>query len=218
MKQVLITILICCSGIRAGAQDTAQIYAFINQLYGSVPSAGTFRLDVFKSDWGNFILSRPYVIDLDFHSKIMGLSSSGMDTTTSPIELPQKVTGELFSKWMALDTEWQQRFRWQQNKIQKYLVVENTKATVSAAALGKLRLNTREKTVAQQHIKDWNKSAEADRLVNYCSIPVFTDDGQYALIVIGQDVRSEGGWDSIFFFKKTGNRWEVAKTTRLSEI
>ncbi|RQO30558.1 hypothetical protein DBR32_13455 [Taibaiella sp. KBW10] len=219
MKKLFLYILLLCSVTHnAWAQDTVQIYAFVNQLYN--PGA-TFRLNIFKSDWGNFLLRKPYLIDETICAKI---KNADVSDTTSEVsfahwtETPKEVVAELYQHCRALDRLWQHRFLWQQAKVQKYLLVDHAKDKIPATVLDKLSLNAQEKATVRKHILDWNKTAIADRLINYCSIPVFTDDGNYALIVIGQDVRSEGGWDSIFIFKKTKGQWLRLDMLRLSEI
>ena len=55
---------------------------------------------------------------------------------------------------------------------------------------------------ANYWIKEWNRTQSDDRLLNYSSLAVFPNDEQYVLILRGQAVENEEGWDTIYIYKK----------------
>ncbi|MFT3704144.1 MAG: hypothetical protein QM802_17385 [Agriterribacter sp.] len=89
---------------------------------------------------------------------------------------------------------------------------------MSSAAVLKAPFNKLKKSEATRWISIWNKTKSSERLINYSSIPIFSTDGNYVLIVRGQDVQSEGGWDTMYIYKKEPNGWTVWKEIRITTI
>ena len=226
-KILIVFLLYNVSPTVAKAQDSVKMYAFINQLY-SPPSPKIFRPGIFKSDWGNFLLPQVYPIHSAVVEKINTALSLQTAADSLPVSIhppgteftntPKEVLAELYENCKNLDSAWQENFLWQQDKIYKYLLVKNTRQQPAVSAINKLQLTAKEKPAVIRKIREWNKASIESRLVNYCSIPVFTNDGRYALIIIGQDCRSEGGWDSIFIFKKINGVWEKQDELAIATI
>lgn len=224
MRQYLFTLLCIFFSLTAtyGQEKEEDRYSFINEQYPPF----TFNPLLFKSDWGIFLLNKPYRIDAYICDKIKPAEVTATADSSQPAlkqlqmnpATPREVMEQLYQKCLDLDSVWQKNFTWQQDKIPGYLLVTGTKAKITSAAVNKLRLTAKERNKALKCIREWNSALPGNRLVNYCSIPVFSDDGQYVLIVMGQDVDNEGGWDSIFIFGKRNGKWEKRDEIRIAEI
>ncbi|HEU4496715.1 MAG TPA: hypothetical protein VFR70_06655 [Flavobacterium sp.] len=185
-----------CSG-----QDGGSIYQFMNN--------GLPGLEVGKSDWGIFHLEAPFVITNSICQKILDADWDKADL---------KLRDEFYERCAAMNIAQQQQFRWVQAEFHKGIIVADTKHKIPLSKARELPLEASIKNKASYWIKQWNKSKIEDRLINYSSIPIFSADKKYVLILRGQDVRSEGGWDTIYIYKKEEKKWTAWKTIRVTEI
>ena len=119
---------------------------------------------------------------------------------------------------MVLSYEWQHKFRWELSKMEHYIVVADTKHKLPPLIIKKFKRTTQEIQKTKYWINEWNQSRIDERLVDYSSIPVFSNDHQYVLIFRGQDVKSEGGWDTIYIYRKEGDKWTIAEKLIVTEI
>ena len=201
MRSTLILITFLTFTTVGKAQNVDSIYSFMNN---ELPSQ-----EFGKSNWGIFFLNHPVILDSESCNKLL----------KSELKNVQKSIGEeLYKKCMALSYEWQHNFQWEQSKMQHDIVVVDTKHKLSFSISQKLKWKTKDLQKAKYWIKEWNVSKVNDRLINYSSVPVFSNDRQYVLIFRGQDVMSEGGWDSIYIYRKEGNKWIVAEKLGVTEI
>ncbi len=184
------------------AMNEDSIYSFLNNRGQSVIELG-------ESPWGIFFIDRPYVIDSSICEKILDANWSQKDSA---------LAHGFYNCCKKLDIQEQLKFRWKQDKLHKYILVADTKHKIKPDIVSQLALTNDKEKDAAHWIKEWNKSKVDDRLINYSSIPVFSSDQNYVLIVRGQDVRSEGGWDKIYIYKRTIQGWVVYQHIIISSI
>lgn len=201
MRSSFVLIMFLTVTITGKAQREERIYSFINN---ELP-ANEFG----KSSWGIFILDHPVILDSGNCNKLL---------LSELKNVPKNIQKELYNNCMALSYEWQHKFRWEQSKMKHDLVVADTKHKLSPLIIKQLKWTTQEIKKAKYWIKEWNQSRIDERLVNYSSIPVFSNDHQYVLIFRGQDVKSEGGWDTIYIYRKEGDKWTIAEKLIVTEI
>lgn len=182
------------------AQDTTLIYQFMNNELPQLPM---------KSNWGIFFLKDPYIIDSNVSQK---MSTHIWEKT------PENIREEFTMKCANLDLKFQQKFSWDQLKMQHVIIVKDTKNKISLSLIASLKFPVNEIKNAKNWISEWNASKPGDRLVNYASIPIFSEDGNYVLIIRGQALDNEGGWDSIFIYKKENEQWIIAEEIILTSI
>lgn len=183
------------------AQNVDSIYSFMNN---EIPSQ-----EFGKSTWGIFFLAHPVILDSVYCNKLLQNNWKNV---------PKSIGEELYKKCRALNYQWQQSFHWEQSKMQHNIVVADTKYKLPLSISTTLKWETKDLQKAKYWIKEWNQAKVDDRLINYSSIPVFSNDGQYVLIFRGQDVKSEGGWDTIYIYRKEGNKWTIAEKLVVTEI
>ncbi len=183
------------------AQNEDRIYAFMNN---ELPP-----LEPGKSSWGIFTLNQPVVLDSENYKQIIESRLKN---------LPQNIQEELYQKCIDQDVGWQNRFHWQQKKLMHAIVVPDAKRKVSSSVISGSGWAKEDIQNANYRIKEWNQAQPDDRLVNYSSLPVFSNDQQYALILRGQQVENEGGWDTIYIYKKEGDKWTVADKIIITEL
>lgn len=201
MRNILIltTLLIITSAGKAQNPDT--IYSFMNN---ELPSQ-----EFGKSTWGIFFLDHPVILDSVSCSKVLNSELNNV---------PESIRIDLYKKCVALNYEWQHNFQWEQSEMQHDIVVADTKNKLPLSLLQKLKWKPQDLQKAKYWIKEWNLSKVDDRLINYSSIPVFSNDRKYVLIFRGQNVKGEGGWDSIYIYRKEGNKWIIAEKIVVTEI
>ena len=201
MRSTLILITFLSFTTVGKAQNVDSIYSFMNN---ELPSQ-----EFGKSTWGIFFLDHPVILDSVSCNKFL---------KSEVKNVPKSVVEELYKKCIALNYEWQHNFHWKQSKMQHDIVVVDTKHKLPFSLLQKLKWKTNDLQKAKYWTKEWNLSKVDDRLINYSSIPIFSNDRQYVLIFRGQDVKSEGGWDTIYIYRKEGNKWIVAEKLVVAEI
>ncbi len=201
MKRIILLLTLFTLSIYCKAQNADSIYSFINK---ELPP------DEFtRSSWGIFLLDTPFSIDSSICSKIKKENLS---------QVPKTIQEEFYFKCNALNSEWQNRFHWEQSGIFEQLIVKDSKHKVIEATASKLNVTKLKRQEALKWIKEWNKTGIHERLVNYLSIPVFSADGNYVLIVRGQYISGRQGWDTIYIYKKEKNGWVVCDRIIVTQI
>ncbi|MEO6837478.1 MAG: hypothetical protein ABI261_08745 [Ginsengibacter sp.] len=201
MRSLLVLIMFLTVTITGKAQSVERIYSFINN---ELPAQ-----EFGKSSWGIFLLEHLVILDSGNCNKLL------QDDLKN---VPKNIQKELYNNCMALSYEWQHKFRWEQTKIKHDIIVTDVKHKLSPSIIKQIKWAKQGIQKAKYWIKEWNQTKIDERLVNYSSIPVFSDDQQYVLIFRGQDVKSEGGWDTIYIYRKEGNIWIIAEKLIVSEI
>jgi|GEM_PF-6038812 len=210
IRKWICLLVLLFAGRRLSARDIDSIYSFLNEtIHMSVMES----FDV-RSDWGIFLLSKPYIYDEALCSLITADPQQPDKIFT---KVPEAVLQELRIKCNQLDADWQRRFHWEQARISKFIVVSGYNDTIKRQRLNALLLNKRERKEAGAYIREWNSSVVEERLINYSGIPLFTGDGCYALVVRGQNAGSSG-WDSLFIYQRTEDGWKILDSIRLSVI
>lgn len=201
MRSTLILITFLTVIVIGKAQSVDRIYSFMND---ELPAQ-----EFGKSTWGIFFLNHPVILDSEYCNKILQRHLKNV---------PKNVREELYKNCLALSYDWQNKFHWEQTKMKHDILVADTKHKLSLSAISKLKWTTKDLQKAKYWVKEWNQSEIDNRLINYSSIPVFSNDRQYVLIFRGQDVKSEGGWDTIYIYKKEGSKWVIAERLAVTEI
>ena len=180
------------------SQPSNKVYHFINE---ELP-ANEFG----KSSWGIFYTDKPALIDSAIIEK---LAQSELSHTPDSIK-------EAFINQSYAMIEESREFTWQQNLMRHLIVVHNVKQHLYADKI-LFFISPSIKATAARWIRDWNKSKPNERLINYFSIPIFSKDEQYVLILRGQSVASEG-WDKLYIYKKNKEKWEVVDRIIITSI
>lgn len=201
MRSTLILAAFLTVTIFCKAQNLDRIYSFMNDEL-PVQEFG-------KSSWGIFLLGKPVIPDSEYCNKLMQRELKNV---------PKNIQSQLYKNCMALINNWPNKFLWEQSKMKHDIVVADTKHNLPLSIISTLKWSTPEIQKAKFWIKEWDKSKIDDRLINYSGIPVFSDDEQYVLILRGQDVKSEGGWETIYIYKKENGKWVIAERLIVSEI
>ena len=201
MKCLVWIVLLLAIPVFGKAQDPDRIYAFMNQ--------GLPGLEPGKPPSGIFFLSEPYVIDTTVCRKIM---ESGWTGTAKSIQ------EEFYKDCSALDPEWQKNFRWEQSEFPGRIIVQNTTDKINLKNIRGIRLSPDISSRARFRVRQWNRTNTGPRLVDYSSVPLFSSDGNYVLIVRGQDAGSDGGWDTLYIYKRTGEGWKIAERIVITAI
>jgi hypothetical protein len=183
------------------AQNEDRIYSFMND---ELPP-----LEIGKSSWGIFTLNQPVVLDSENYQQILESNLKNV---------PPRIQQELYQNCMDQDVGWQNRFHWNQKKLTHTIVVADTHRKVSSSMISGSAWSQENIKNANYWIKEWNRAQPDDRLVNYSSLPLFSNDEQYVLILRGQTVENEGGWDTIYIYKKEGDKWTVADEIIVTEL
>lgn len=184
------------------SQNIDSIYSYMNN---QLPT-----LDLRSSNWGMFFLETPYPIDSILCEKIK---------THHYQNTPLEIREEFYKKCIrGINKIPQNNFLWSQEKMKNYIIVKDTRHKINIGLVSKFSLNKGEKKNMVYWINEWNKSKPGDRLVNYSSIPIFSNDKKFVLIVKGQDTENEGGWDTIFIYKLNGDKWEILEKIIISTI
>ncbi len=204
-KSILPLIVLLITSFFSKAQNTESIYHFMNETITLSPRENS---DI-RSDWGIFFSSKLYTIDERIYDKI---DYEGFYKCNIPID----ILDELKNKAKKLDTTWQNKFKWQKKDIKKFIVVNSDK-NIPISALDKLTLTSNEKKQALKWIKEWNKTPLNERLINYASVPVLSDDGKYALVIRGQSTGSMG-WDSVFIYSKVTGKWKIIGSRKITTL
>lgn len=201
MKKIPLVFLLLTTILSCKSQNTDSVYSFMN--FGVRP------FGIQKSNWGIFFLANAYRIDNNICEK---LKAHQWHNT------PENIKKEFYVKCSETSKDSQNQFFWSQSKLTKFIIVRDTKHKLSTTSITNLPGNKDEKKKMIYWINEWNKSKPKDRLVNYSSVPLFSSDQQFVLIVRGQDVESEGGWDTIYIYKRKGDQWEIAEEIIVTTI
>lgn len=201
MRIVLILSGFLFAVISCKSQNTERIYSFMNN---ELPAH-----EFGKSSWGIFFLAAPVMPDSAHYNRLL---KAGLKN------IPENIQSQLYKNYMALSNQLQDTFRWAQSEMKHTIIVDDTKHKILQSKISNLMWSTQEIRKATYWIKEWNQTKAGDRLINYSSIPVFSDDGQYVLILRGQDAESEGGWDTLYIYKKEAGKWIIAERLIISEI
>jgi hypothetical protein len=201
MKCLILIFILLTNIIYGRAQNTDSIYAFMNQ---DLPMQ-----EIGKSTRGIFFLSEPYTIDSNICRKL--IESQWTNTSKS-------IQEEFYKRCAALNPEWQKKFRWEQSKFYNKIIVQNATDKINITNIKRIRLSPEISSHAMYWVRQWNKTKIENRMVDYSSVPLFSSDGNYVLIVRGQDVRSEGGWDTIYIYTRTEEGWKIAERIIISII
>lgn len=201
MKIILIFIVFLTLPSISKAQNEDRIYSFMNN---ELPP-----LEFGKSSWGIFTLSQPVVLDSENYKKLV---------ETNLKNVPKNILQELYQKCQDQDVGWQNRFYWNQKKLDHVILVVDVKRRVSSSGVSQSGWAKEDIQNAKYWIKEWNQSQPDERLVNYTSIPIFSNDQQYVLILRGQAEENEGGWDTLYIYKKEGDTWKVADKIIVTEL
>ena len=189
---LLFTSFICLS------QPSNKVYHFINE---ELPAT-----EFGKSSWGMFFTNQPSLIDSAIIEK---LAQSKLSHTPDSIK-------EAFINQSYAMIEASRKFIWQQNLMHHFIVVHNVKQHLYKDKILPF-MSPSIKLTAARWIIEWNKTKPIERLINYCSIPLFSKDEQYVMILRGQSVTSEG-WDTLYIYKKNEEKWEVVDKIIITSI
>lgn len=201
MRSTIILAIFLTVSTICKAQTLERIYSFMNN---ELPTQ-----EFGKSSWGIFLLDHPVIPDSTYCKKLMQRELKN---------IPKNIQSQLYKNYVALINNWPRTFHWEQSKMKHAIIVADTKNNLPLPKISNLKWAAPDIQSAKYWIKEWNKSKIDERLINYSGIPVFSDDEQYVLILRGQDVRSEGGWDTIYIYKKEGSKWIIAERLVVSEI
>lgn len=201
MKHICVSILLFLVHCITQAQVPDSIYTFMNNELPALPIA--------KSNWGIFFLQQPYILDDLIYQKFLKYDL---------LKIPENIREEFVKSCFDLKSNSQNNLFWNQEKLQNLMIVRNTKKNLPVLLSEQIHSTTGRENNITYWIKEWNTSTPGERLVNYASIPVFSLDKNYVFIIRGQDVPDEGGWDSIFIYKKENGQWITADEIILSSI
>jgi hypothetical protein len=195
--------------------DPARCHAFLRQ---------TIRLGFLdhphvRSDGGHFFYRSPYYLYPDLADRLAPPDSVPDGRFASLFsETPPAVLREFRRQVLRLDTAAQRRFEWQSVQLGYFVLVGSTADRLSPELAREVPLTT---PVQQQQLRTaiaaWNKEPRQERLVSYASIPLFSSDGRYVLIVRGQSQQSIG-WDSLFIYERTASGWKILDAASVSVI
>jgi hypothetical protein len=200
----------------AGPPDTAAGYAFLRQ---------TIRLSFADSpdvrgDDGWFFSRFAYGLDAQVADKLVPASNPDKHTLVIGgfIKTPASVLREFRQQILHLDSARQRHFTWDPARLGQFVFIDSAGATLRPELAGQVR----RVSLAQQDsicraIAEWNRSPVADRFFSYASLPLFSADGRYALVVRGQTQQSIG-WDSIFIYQRTPAGWKILESAQLTTI
>lgn len=172
-----------------------------------------------RSDGGYFFYRSPYGLRPDFADRLAPPDSVPDSLFASEFsETPPAVLREFREQVLRLDTAAQRRFEWQPQQLGYFVFVGSTADQLSLKLAREVPLTT----PAQQQqlraaIAEWNQGPRQERLVSYASIPLFSSDGRYVLIVRGQAQQSIG-WDSLFIYERTASGWKILDAASVSMI
>ena len=189
---LLFTSFICLS------QPSNKVYHFINE---ELP-ANEFG----KSSWGMFFTNQPSLIDSAIIEKLVQSELS---------HTPDSIKSEFINQSYAM-IEASRKYTWQQNLMHRFIVVNNVKQHLFADRILPF-MSQSIKSAAARWIIEWNRTKPNERLINYSSIPIFSKDEQYVLILRGQSVTSEG-WDTLYIYKENEEKWEVVDKIIITSI
>ncbi|UOQ55352.1 hypothetical protein [Hymenobacter cellulosivorans] len=170
-----------------------------------------------RSDGGAFFSRQPYSLDQRIADKL----APGLDSTTASayfLDTPPAVIREFRRQVLQFDTAAQRRFVWRPELLGQFVFVGSTADTLSPNLARQVRFVTpaRQEQIRQE-IEEWNHGPQQDRFVSYASLPLFSADGRYVLIVRGQAQQSLG-WDSIFIYERQAQGWKIIDSARLSTL
>lgn len=196
--------------------DTAAGYAFLRQ---------TIRLSFMDSpdvrgDDGEFFSRFPYGLDSEIADKLLPTVNPDKNVLIVGgfADTPAPVLREFRQQILHLDTALQRRFTWDPARLGQFVFIDSTGATLRPELAGQVRgVSPARRISIRQAILEWNQSPKADRFFSYASLPLFSADGQYALIVRGQAQQSIG-WDSIFIYKRTATGWKIVDSAQITTI
>lgn len=201
MKGILFSLFLLSFSTIGKSQNIDSIYLFMNN---DLPKQG-----LESSNWGMFFLADPYPISEHICEKLKAHS-----WTNTPVN----IQNEFLQKCADTNKDPQESFKWSQLKMSQYIIVKDTKHKLSNQSISDLPIRLHLKREMIEWINEWNKTKPNDRLVNYASVPLFSSDKKFVLMVRGQDVENEGGWDTIFIYKLNGHKWEVAEKIIVATI
>lgn len=200
----------------ASVPDTAAGYAFLRQ---TIRLTMTDASDVRTNDeW--FFPRYPYPLDARIAEKLVPAQDSARHTIIIGgfNETPAPLLREFRQQIERLDTALQHRLTWDSAKLGQFVFVEDTKTKLQPALAGQVRgISPAQQATIRKAIEEWNRGPKAERFISYASLPLFSADGKYALVVRGQSQQSIG-WDSIFIYERTATGWKILETARLSTI
>ena len=201
----------------AALPDTAAGYAFLQQ---------TIRLsfadspDVRGKD-GWFFSRSPYGLDSRIADKLAPAavnSDPHMLIIGGFTDTPAPVLREFRQQILHLDTALQRRFSWNPARLGQFVFIDSTGAQLRPELAQQVRgVSSAQRLSIRQAIAEWNESPKADRFFSYASLPLFSANGRYALIVRGQAQQSIG-WDSIFIYERTATGWKIVDSAQLTTI
>ena len=196
--------------------DTVAGYAFLRQ---------TIRLEFtdapdIREDDGWFFSRFPYGLDADIADKLV--PAVNPDEHTIIIggfrETPAAVLREFRQQILHLDPARQRRLTWDPARLGQFVFIDSAGATLRPALAEQVRgVRPAQRQEIRQAIAEWNRSPVADRFFSYASLPLFSADGRYVLIVRGQAQQSIG-WDSIFIYEHTAGGWKMIDSAQISTI
>lgn len=200
----------------ASARPTPDPVACHAFLRATISISGQDHYDV-RSDGGAFFYRQPYGLDDRIAEKL----APGPDSVSSPAyfrNTPPAVVREFHGQMQQLDTAAQRRFFWQPELLGKFVFVNSTADTLSPDLARQVRFVAPDRQQQiRKEIAEWNRGPRQDRFVSYASLPLFSADGRFVLIVRGQAQQSIG-WDSIFIYERTGQGWKIIDSARLTTI
>ena len=197
--------------------DTAAGYAFLRQ---TIRLSTADALDI-RGDDGWFFARSPYGLSARLADKLL---VPALDTVKHTIiiggfrETPMPVLREFYQQILRLNLARQLRLTWDPARLGQFVFIDSTRTTLRPALAEQVRgVSPAQRLSIRQAIEEWNHTPVADRFFSYASWPLFSADGQYALIVRGQAQQSIG-WDSIFIYKRTATGWKITDSASLSTI
>lgn len=171
---------------------------------------------------GEFFLRQPYGLDTTVANKLVPVKPNNvpgrMVVDDGFAHVPAAVLRDFRQQVLHLDTAAQRRFTWQPAQLPWFVLVDSTGQQLPPALASEVaRPSPARQQALTKAIAEWNKLPQAERFISYASVPLFSPDGRYVLMVRGQSQQSIG-WDSIFIYERTPKGWKIVEGRSLTTI
>ena len=205
-------------GVAPGGFDVAATHAFVRQ---TSPLNMSDYYGVAGDD-SEFFLRQPYGLDTTVAGKLVPAKPNNvpgrMVVDDGFAHVPAAVLRDFRQQVRHLDPAAQRRFAWQAALLPWFVLVDSTGQQLPPALASQVaRPSPARQRALAQAIATWNRTPRPDRFVSYASLPLFSADGRYVLIVRGQAQQSIG-WDSLFVYERTPQGWQIVEARSLSTI
>lgn len=200
----------------ASVPDTVAGYAFLRPRIRFSADDGSDVRGI--DDW--FFSRFPYRLSANIADKLLPVGKPPKNTIILGgfQKTPAAVLQEFRQQILHLDPARQRRLTWDPARLGRFVFIDSAGATLRPALAEQVRdVSPAQRQEIRQAIGGWNRSPVADRFYSYASLPLFSADGRYVLIVRGQTQQSIG-WDSVFIYERTATGWKMLESSPISTI